>query len=209
MRLALASDGFSPYGSTAVPYSAWPAIAIPYNFPPSLCMKKEFNMLVMLISGPKSPGKCLNMFMRPMIEELKMLWETGVPTWDRYGEEAFNMRAAVMWTISDFPGLGMLGGIQTKGYKACPICLDDIDAVHSNGRMSYQGARRWLPLDHHYRTRPEAFNGKQEFRTAPPTMSARQVYAATIKHSYPLQSTHPHNDFKQVRLLIQDVVLSL
>ena len=81
VRLALASDGFSPYGSTAVPYSAWPVIAMPYNLPPSLCMKKEFNMLVMLISGPKSPGKCLNVFMRPMIEELKMLWETGVPTW--------------------------------------------------------------------------------------------------------------------------------
>ena len=95
-------------------------------------------MLVMLISGPKSPKKCLNVFMRPMIEEFKMLWETGVPTWDRYGEEAFNMRAVVMWTIRDFPGLGMLEGIQTKGYNACPICLDDIDAVHNNGRMSYQ-----------------------------------------------------------------------
>ena len=114
-----------------------------------------------------------------------------------------------MWTISDFPGLGMMGGIQTKGYKACPICLDDIDAVHNNGRMSYQGARRWLPSDHTYRMQAAAFNGKQKFRIAPPTMSARQVYAETIKHSYTFQSTHPHNDFKQVRLLIQDVVLSL
>ena len=60
VRLALASDRFSPYRSTAVPYSAWPIIAMSYNLPPSLCMKKEFNMLVMLISGPKSPGKCLN-----------------------------------------------------------------------------------------------------------------------------------------------------
>ena len=60
MRLTLTSDGFSPYGSTAVPYNAWPVIAMPYNLPLSLCMKKEFNMLVMLIPGPKSPGKCLN-----------------------------------------------------------------------------------------------------------------------------------------------------
>ncbi|KAJ9539295.1 hypothetical protein OSB04_032028 [Centaurea solstitialis] len=94
----------------------------------------------MLISGPKSPGKCLNVFMRPLIDELKVLWETGFRTWDRYGEEYFTMKAAVMWTISDFPGLGMLGGIQTKGYKACPICLDDTDAKFSNGRMSYMGA---------------------------------------------------------------------
>ena len=139
MCLALASDGFSPYSTTTVPYSCWPVIAMPYNLPPSLCMNKEFNILVLLISGPKNSVKTLNVFMRPLIDELKMLLETGVSTWDRYGEVAFNMRAAVMGTISDFPGLGMLGGIQTKGYTACPICLDDIVAVHNNGRMSYQG----------------------------------------------------------------------
>ncbi|CAM8934204.1 unnamed protein product [Rhodiola kirilowii] len=40
------------------------------------------------------------------------------------------MKAAVMSTISDFSGLGMLGGVKTKGYKAFPICLDEIDATH-------------------------------------------------------------------------------
>ncbi|CAM8982554.1 unnamed protein product [Rhodiola kirilowii] len=58
------------------------------------------------------------------------------------------MKAAVISTISDFLGLGMLGGLNTKGYKACPLCLDDIDATHLTGRMSYQGRRRWLPRDH-------------------------------------------------------------
>ncbi|CAM8975546.1 unnamed protein product [Rhodiola kirilowii] len=38
------------------------------------------------------------------------------------------MEAAVMWTISDFPGLGIFGGLKSKGYKACPMCLDDVDA---------------------------------------------------------------------------------
>ena len=200
MRLALASDGFSPYSTTAVPYSCWPVIAMPYNLPPSLCMKKEFNILVLLISGPKNPVKTLNVFRRLLIDELKMLWETGVSTWDRYGEVTFNMSAAVMWTISDFPGLGMLRGIQTKGYKTCPICLDDIVAVHNNGRMSYQGARRWLSEDHPYRRRPERFNGEPEVRPAPQRKSARQVLEATIRHSYPQNSLHTHPDFKQVCL---------
>ena len=80
VRLGLATDGFNPFGVTGLSHSSWPIVAVPYNLPPSMCMKKEFNILVMLISGPKSPGKCLNVFMRPLIDELKMLWSTGIQT---------------------------------------------------------------------------------------------------------------------------------
>ncbi|CAM8926238.1 unnamed protein product [Rhodiola kirilowii] len=69
------------------------------------------------------------------------------------------MKVAVMWTISDFPGLGMLGGVKTKGYKACPICLDEVDAIHLTGRMAYQGHRRWLPQNHEWRKAGHKFNG--------------------------------------------------
>ncbi|CAM8917183.1 unnamed protein product [Rhodiola kirilowii] len=102
------------------------------------------NILCMLISEPKSPGKCLNIFMGPLIDELKELWGQGVCTYDRHDGSSFIMKAAVMWTISDFVGLGMLGGLKTKGYKASPLCLDEIDATHLTGRMLYQGHRRWL-----------------------------------------------------------------
>jgi hypothetical protein len=27
-----------------------------------------------------------------------------------------------MWTISDFPTYGLISGLCTKGYKACPVC---------------------------------------------------------------------------------------
>ncbi|CAM8954763.1 unnamed protein product [Rhodiola kirilowii] len=145
VRLGLAPDGFNPFGVASTSHSTWPIVVMPFNLPPSMCLKKEFNILAMLISGPKSPGKCLNVFMRPLIDELQVLWSKGVPTLDRYSGSCFTMRVAVMWTISDFPGLGMLGGIQTKGYKACPECLDNIDSKYSNKRMSYQGHRRWLP----------------------------------------------------------------
>ncbi|CAM8951129.1 unnamed protein product [Rhodiola kirilowii] len=148
VRLGLATDGFNPFGASGLSHSTWPIVLMSYNLPPHMCMKKEMNILCMLISGPKSPGKCLNVFMRPLIDELKMLWEEGVHTYDRTDGSSFIMKAAIMWTISDFPGLGMLGGIKTKGYKSCPLCLDEIDATHIAGRMSYQGHRRWLPRDH-------------------------------------------------------------
>ncbi|CAM8907761.1 unnamed protein product [Rhodiola kirilowii] len=83
VRLGLATDGFNPFGASGLSHSTWPIVLIPYNLPPHICMKKEMNILSMLISGPKSPGKCLNVFMRPLIDELKELWEQGVCTYDR------------------------------------------------------------------------------------------------------------------------------
>ena len=79
----------------------------------------------------------------------------------------------------------MLGGIQTKGYKACPICLDDIDAKFSHGRMSYMRARRWLDMNHEFRVQGRNFNGKDEFRLAPQTRTTIQVYKETVSHQYP------------------------
>jgi hypothetical protein len=191
VRLALATDGFSPFGGNAVPYSMWPIILTPYNLSPSSCMKKEFNILTLLVSGPKSPGKCLNVFMRPLMDDLKKLWGEGVVTFDAYRNKTFNMRAAVLWTISDFPGLGMLGGIQTKGYKACPICLDDLDGQHSHNRTYYVGARKDLEDNHPYRKDKKHFNGKKELNISHPVKSGHEVYAEILEAQFPKESLHP------------------
>ena len=195
VRLGLATDGFSPFGAMALSHSTWPIVVMPYNLPPNMCMNKEFNILAMLISGPKSPAKCLNVLMRPLIDELKMLWNTGVETYDRYEQDKFTMKAAVLWTISDFPGLGMLGGIQTKGFKACPLCLDDIDSVHSHCRTSYRGSRRWLCRTHWLRTQAARFGGV-ESREAPKTRSGYEIYEAITSHQYPVLSLHPRHKKK-------------
>ncbi|KAL9687763.1 hypothetical protein QQ045_032170 [Rhodiola kirilowii] len=191
VRLGLATDGFNHFGASGLSHSTWPIVLIPYNLPPHICMKKEMNILSMLISGPKSPGKCLNVFMRPLIDELKELWEQGVCTYDRHDGSSFTMKAAVLWTISDFPGLGMLGGLKTKGYKACPSCLDEIDATHLFGRMSYQGHRRWLPKDHSWRFAANRFNGKVESRDPPKLLSGPEVFHQLMCHEYPTLNLHP------------------
>ncbi|CAM8928535.1 unnamed protein product [Rhodiola kirilowii] len=191
VRLGLSTDGFNPFGAAGLSHSTWPIVVMPYNLPPSMSMKKEFNILTMLISGPKSPGKCLNVFMRPLIDELNTLWNEGVVTFDRYDGSSFLMKAAVIWTISDFPGLGMLGGLKTKGYKACPLCLDEVDAEHIKGRMSYQGHRRWLDKNHPWRRAPQKFNGTIESRDAPPSISGIEVLSKILSHEYPALSLHP------------------
>ncbi|KAL9688547.1 hypothetical protein QQ045_032970 [Rhodiola kirilowii] len=191
VQLGLVTDGFNPFGVSGLSHSTWPIIVMTYNFSPSMCMKKDFNILSMLISGPKSPGKCLNVFMRPLMNELKILWDTGVPTYDRHDGSSFIMKAIVLWTISDFPGLGMLGGLKIKGYKACPLRLDDVDAKHLAGRMSYQGHRKWLPKTHLWRKQKDKFNGQIEWRDAPRPLSGLEILEEIDKHEYPTLSLHP------------------
>ena len=78
----------------------------------------------MIILGPKNLGKKLDVFLRSLIDELKRLWLDGVNTYDIYRKENFQLRAALMWTISDFPAYGMLSGWSTYGKLSCPYCME-------------------------------------------------------------------------------------
>ncbi|XP_057251810.1 uncharacterized protein LOC130591880 [Beta vulgaris subsp. vulgaris] len=95
VRLGLCTDGFSPFGKTGKQYSCWPVILTPYNLPPGLCMKKPFMFLSLIISGPKSPKGNPDVFLQPLIEELKLLWEIGLPTYDISNKQNFQMKVAL------------------------------------------------------------------------------------------------------------------
>jgi hypothetical protein len=71
VRIGLATDGFSPYNMSAASYSCWPIFDIPYNLPPSLCMKYEYMFLCLIIPGLDHPGTRINVMLKPLIEELK------------------------------------------------------------------------------------------------------------------------------------------
>jgi hypothetical protein len=47
----LVTSGFDPFGTNSALYSAWSILAVPYNLPPSLCMKYEFMFLCLIILG--------------------------------------------------------------------------------------------------------------------------------------------------------------
>ncbi|KAL4589454.1 hypothetical protein LXL04_002361 [Taraxacum kok-saghyz] len=80
--------------------------------------------LSMIIPGKKSPGQNLDVFLRPLRDELKMLYNDGVAIYDASRRENFNMRAMLLWTVSDFPAYAMLSGWSTHGKLACPYCMD-------------------------------------------------------------------------------------
>ncbi|XP_042437085.1 uncharacterized protein LOC122023056 [Zingiber officinale] len=171
IRLGLTSDGFNPFRSMNVSHSTWPVVLIPYNFPPWWCMKAEYAMLSLLIPGPQSPGNNIDVYLQPLIEELKLLWDSGVETYDSSLNQTFQMRAALLWTISDFPGYAMLSGWSTKGKLACPCCNYNTNSTYLrySRKMCYMDHRVFLPMDHEYRSNTRAFNGRKESRP-PPTL---------------------------------------
>jgi hypothetical protein len=54
---------------------------MPYNLPPNKCMKEGVLFLALIVPGPKDPVTKINVFMQPLIEELKALWQ-GVEAYD-------------------------------------------------------------------------------------------------------------------------------
>ena len=73
LRLVLCTDGFNPYGTLSNTHNAWPVLLVIYNLPPWLCMKRKYVMLSMVISGPKQPRNNIDVYLAPLVEDLKKL----------------------------------------------------------------------------------------------------------------------------------------
>ncbi|MCH83375.1 hypothetical protein A2U01_0004194, partial [Trifolium medium] len=110
----------------------------------------------MIIPGPKMPGNSIDVYLQPLVAELKQLW-TGVDAYDSSNSEMFMMRASLFCTISDFPGLDNLSGWNTHTLFACPTCKFETESKRlKHGKKNcFMGHRRYLPLDHTYRPRDE------------------------------------------------------
>jgi hypothetical protein len=138
VRLGLCSDGFTPYiQANTSPYSCWPVILVPYNLPPEMCMTKPYTFLTCIIPGPNNTKSNIDMYLQPLIDDLKQLWSEGVMTYDISTKQNFRMHASLMWTINDFPAYSMLSRWGTKGRLACPHCMDDTMAFPLNSTTSF------------------------------------------------------------------------
>ncbi|KAI5337493.1 hypothetical protein L3X38_016764 [Prunus dulcis] len=177
LRLALSSDGFNPHSSLSSRYSCWPVILVTYNLPTWLCMKRKFMMLTLLISGPKQPRNDIDVYLEPLIDDLKSLWVGIRGVYDAHNGEYFTLRAALMWTINDFPAYENLSGCVVKGYKTCPICGDDTPShrLKNAHKICYIGHRKWLPINHPYRRQRATFNGKPEYGIPPEPLTGEEV----------------------------------
>ncbi|XP_073058473.1 uncharacterized protein [Primulina eburnea] len=180
LRLGLATDGFNPFGDLSSRYSCWPVILVNYNLPPLKCMSKENLMLTLLIPGPKQPGNDIDVYLEPLVEDLKELWDIGVEAFDAFSKSMFNLKAILMWTINDFPAYGNLAGCATKGKFGCPICGEDVCSMwlKYSRKFSYLGHRRFLAPDHPFREKKKWFNGKKERKGKPRTLTGLEIFNA-------------------------------
>ena len=172
VRLGLASDGFNPFRNMSSTHSTWPVMLIPYNLPPWICMKQTSLILSMIIPGPRSPGNDIDIYLQPLVDELQQLWK-GVDTNDASTDKKFSMKAALLWTLNDFPALAYLYGWTTSGRYACPSCAAFTKSrwLKKGKKWCYMGHRRWLPEDHLYRSSAMQFDKTEETELAPKTMT--------------------------------------
>nr|XP_048326798.1 uncharacterized protein LOC107423378 [Ziziphus jujuba var. spinosa] len=192
VRLGAATDGFNPFSNMSTSYSMWPMMLVPYNLPPWKCMKETFSMMSLLIPGPTAPGKDIDVYLRPMIDELKDLWTYGVTTYDISKKERFTMHAAVLWTIHDFPAYGTLSRWSTKGYKACPTCNEDTSSQALRSKICYMGHRRYLSINHAWRNNRQ-YDGKPERRLAPRQFSGAEILQQLDRTIESRPGKHPNN----------------
>ena len=125
IRFGLSTDGMNPFGDMGSRHSTWPVTLCVYNLPPWLCMKRKYIMMPLLIQGPRQPGNDIDVYLRPLVDDLLLLWNEGVRVWDGYRRESFMLRALLFVTINDYLTLGNLAGQTTKGRNGCVQCLDE------------------------------------------------------------------------------------
>jgi hypothetical protein len=83
LRFALSTDGMIPFVEQSSSHNTWHVTLCIYNLPPWLCMKQKFIILSVLIQGLKQPGNDIDVYLRPLVEELLLLWSsTCVRVWD-------------------------------------------------------------------------------------------------------------------------------
>ena len=174
VRMGLASDGFNPFSNMTTTHSMWPVILMPYNMAPWHSMHKSNYLMTLLIPGPKSPGKDFDVFLRPLVDELKLLWSNGVEAFNEYSQSEFTLHAVVLWTISDFPAYAYLSGWSTMGKLACPICLEDTPYKRLRDKQCYTGHRCFLHKKHLWRRNIE-YDGTHENRDPPRQFSGDDI----------------------------------
>ena len=137
-------------------------------------------MMPVLIQGPRQPGNDIDVYLRPLVDELLQLWaKPGVRVWDEHKQREFDLRALLFVTINDWPALSNISGQSNKGYNACTHCLHKTRGTHleKSKKIVYLGHRQFLPTPHPVRKRGKHFKGEADHRKKPNLPTGDEVLA--------------------------------
>jgi hypothetical protein len=194
VRVALATDGFNPYGMMSAPYTCWPVFAIPLNLPPGTIFQRQNIFLTLIIPG--HPGDKMGVYMAPVWDELIKAWNEGVCTYDKATKKNFTMYVWYQYSMHDFVAYGIFAGWCVHGKFPCPICKAALEFIwlKKGGKFSsFDKHRQFLPLDHPFREDTENFTkGVTVTDPAPQKMTSAQVHAQIDGLVLPKQDDNPN-----------------
>lgn len=144
-------------------------------------MKQPNFIISLLIPGRYAPGSDMDVFMEPLVDDMYDMFVHGVRTFDASKCEYFQLRAAILCTISDYPGLGYVAGCTTSGEGACIECHQFTRSLRlKNGsKTCYMGHRRFLHANHPFRFDADSFDGVVELESAPVPLSGKEILKQT------------------------------
>jgi hypothetical protein len=163
----------NPFGEQSCSHNTWPITLCIYNLPPWLCMKRKFIMMPVLIQGPKQPGNVIDVYLRPLVDEVLQLWDKpGVCVWDKHKQEEFDIRALLFVTINDWPALSNISGQSNKGYNACTHCLDQTESIYLDKcrKNVYPWYRHFCPNRHPCRKKASTSMARQRSGRSQPAV---------------------------------------
>nr|AAK92605.1 Putative transposable element [Oryza sativa Japonica Group] len=129
--------------------------------------------------GPTQPGNDIDVYFKPLVEDLHTLWTEGMRMWDAYKREHFICRAILLGKITDYPALGNTSGQTVKGMKACVRCMAQTGGKWLNHcrKTMYMRHRRFLRQDHPYHRNKNAFDGTVEMDGCPIFRTGSEILA--------------------------------
>jgi hypothetical protein len=94
----------------------------------------------------------MDVFLELLMEDMKILWETGVQILNEYHKESFTLRAIIFVMINDYPALFTLSG-QFNGKVGCVVCIDETAymSLTASKMIVYMRHRRFLSKGHRHR----------------------------------------------------------
>jgi len=131
-------------------------------------------MIFLSLVIPEHPGKCMGVWMEPLIDELIKAWDEGVLTYDRATKTNFTMHVWYQYSMLDFRAYEILCGWCVHGKLGCPVCKDRVRFfwLKNGGKFSsFDKHHQFLPLEHSFRKDTKNFTKGVEVMDPPPRMS--------------------------------------
>lgn len=131
-------DWFQPFKHTQ--HSAGAIYLSIQNLPRQERFKRENVLLVGVIPGPHEPSKNVNSYLRPLVEELKQLWDGVVM---ETPDGSVIVRSALICISCDIPAARKVCGyVSHNAFRGCSRCLKEFPTQTFGEKADYSGYDR-------------------------------------------------------------------